>query len=61
MPVAQPKTSSARIYETDRRHLRDLQDAFERQDGQRPTEQQVIHWAIRALEEQRDREENVQP
>jgi len=61
MPVVQPKTSTARIYETDRTHIRDLQDSFERQDGQRPTEQQVIRWAIRALEDKRDSEQEAQP
>jgi hypothetical protein len=61
MPAVQPKTSTARIYETDRAHIRDLQAAFEQQDGQRPTEQQVIHWAIRSLEEQRELEQGQQP
>jgi len=61
MPRVQPKTSTARIYETDRAHIRDLQDAFEKQEGQRPTEQQVIHWAIRSLEEQRELEQGNQP
>lgn len=55
------KTSTARIYESDRAHIRDLQDAIEQHDGQRPTEQQVIRWAIRALEDQREREQESPP
>lgn len=61
MTRVQHKTSTARIYESDRAHIRDLQDAFEKQDGQRPTEQQVIRWAIRALEDKRDNEQGAQP
>jgi hypothetical protein len=57
----QSKTSTARIYETDRAHIRALQDAFEKQDGQRPTEQQVIRWAIGALEDRRELEQGQQP
>jgi hypothetical protein len=61
MTGVRQKTSTARIYVTDRAHISALQDAFEIQDGQRPTEQQVIHWAIRALEDQRDREQDTRP
>jgi len=61
MGRVQHKTSTARIYEADRDHIRQLQDAFEKQDGQRPTEQQVIRWAIRALEDKREAEQGPQP
>ena len=61
MPRSAPKTSTARIYETDRAHIQALQDAFEQEQGQRPTEQQVIRWSIRALEEQRETEQGAQP
>jgi len=61
MPPVQQKTSTARIFQSDRAHIRALQDAFEQQDGQRPSEQQVLHWAVRALEERRELEEGAQP
>lgn len=61
MPRVQLKTSTARIYESDRAAIRELQDAFELRDGQRPTEQQVIRWAIRALQDKREAEQGPQP